>query len=99
MTYIVINELFVEQADEDLFETNFKASMKGTLDGVPGLQGASLAAPRTPGRGYLSILEFVDRTAYIKYLDSSAFTAAHQWPDHAPFNENQLAEFSRVLEL
>ena len=91
--------MFVDAADVEVFEKNFAASMKGTLTGVAGLTKARLLAPRTDERGYLSILEFVDRQAYQDFLGSEAFAAAHNWPDHAPFHSNQLAEFEPLLEL
>ena len=99
MTHLVVNELFVESGDVEEFERNFVASMKGTLAAVDGLVHARLVAPRTEGRGYLSVLEFVDHAAYARYLESEAFAAAHMWPDHAPFSHNQLAEFETRFEL
>lgn len=99
MTYVVINELFVDADDVAVFETNFSASMQGTLNGVPGLEAARLLAPAGDDRGYLSVLEFVDRSAYEAYRASPAFEAAHRWPDHAPFKRNQLAEFTERLRL
>lgn len=99
MSYIVINELSVEQTDVGAFETNFEASMRGTLGEVEGLMAARLLAPQTAGRGYLSVLEFVDQDAYQAFLKSPAFEAAHQWPDHAPFTEAKLAEFAELVRL
>lgn len=99
MSYTVINELFVEPDDVEVFEKNFAASMTGTLKDVEGLLGARLLAPKSDDRGYLSILEFNDRSAYEGYIASRAFAAAHTWPDHAPFYSNRLAEFSSILDL
>jgi len=99
MSYIVINELFVDQSEVDTFEQNFSASMTGTLADVDGLLKARLLAPRSHDSGHLSVLEFVDQTAYERYLGSEAFAAAHSWPDHAPFRSNRLSEFVQILEL
>ena len=99
LSYTVINELFVELVDAETFEKNFAASMTGTLKGVEGLLGARLLAPRSEDRGYLSVLEFADRSAYESYLSSPAFSEAHSWPDHAPFHSNRLSEFSSILDL
>lgn len=99
MTYVVINELFVDEGNEAVFEQNFAASMAGTLGQVDGLTTARLLAPQGPDRGYLSVLEFVDDDAYRRYLASDAFQAAHTWPDHAPFSRNQLAEFAAIFDM
>ncbi len=99
MTYIVVNELFVEAKDADTFEANFGASMRGTLGEVPGLMTARLLAPQSDDRGYLSVLEFSDKGSYDSYLISPAFAAAHQWPAHAPFSRNELGEFTQLMQL
>lgn len=99
MSYVVINELFVDTENTQAFETNFSESMIGTLGSVQGLTRARLLSPERPDRGYLSILEFTDRRAYDHYLDSAAFQEAHNWPNHAQFSSNELAEFVPVTEL
>jgi heme-degrading monooxygenase HmoA len=91
--FVVINELFVTDNNRATFERNFPASMHATLPGVPGLRLARLLHPREPGRGYLSILEFADDTAYAAYRASDAFHAAHNWPDHAPIDHSQLTTY------
>ena len=73
MSYVVINELFVDTENTEIFETNFSASMIGTLGSVEGLTKARLLSPERSDRGYLSVLEFTDRRAYEHYLDSDAF--------------------------
>jgi heme-degrading monooxygenase HmoA len=99
MSFIVCNELFVDKPDAEVFERNFGASMRGTLAEVPGLVAARLLAPTAPDRGYLSMLEFTDRGAYARYLDSEWFSAAHHWPDHAPIAHNRLSAYETVLAL
>ena len=99
MSYVVINELFVDPESAQLFEKNFAASMMGTLGSVHGLASARLLAPERPDRGYLSILEFADRSDYERYLGSEEFRAAHNWPDHAPFQRSELAEFVQIADL
>jgi heme oxygenase (mycobilin-producing) len=91
--FVVINELFVSPENRATFERNFPASMRGTLPGVPGLSAARLLRPDQPDRGYLSILEFVDDTAYAAYQASAAFGAAHTWPDHAPIDGSRLTTY------
>ena len=91
--FAVVNELFVTPANRAAFERNFPASMHATLPGVPGLRGARLLRPTQPGSGYLSILEFTNEAAYTAYRTSSAFHAAHTWPDHAPIDSNQLTTY------
>jgi heme oxygenase (mycobilin-producing) len=73
--------------------------MDATLPGVPGLRQARLLRPREPGRGYLSILEFADDTAYAAYRASNAFHAAHNWPDHAPIDHSQLTTYNVHTEI
>ncbi|WP_067570003.1 antibiotic biosynthesis monooxygenase family protein [Nocardia acidivorans] len=97
--FVVINELFVAQANEPVFERNFAASMHGTLTGVPGLTAARLLRPRQDGRGYLSVLEFTDEAAYSAFLESEAFTAAHHWPDHAPIDSSRLTTYETVTRV
>jgi heme-degrading monooxygenase HmoA len=99
MTFVVSNELFVEPANAETFERNFAASMRGTLPQVPGLVGARLLTPGETGRGYLSVLEFVDRDAYLRYRESRWFAAAHRWPDHAPIDRNRLTTYDTILSL
>ncbi len=99
MTVTVCNELFVNEPDMEAFERNFGASMQGTLPHVEGLVSARLLAPAEPERGYLSVLEFVDEEAYVRYLDSEWFVAAHRWPDHAPIDHNKLTTYKTLLAL
>lgn len=91
--FVVINELFVTPENRATFERNFPASMRGTLPGVAGLSSARLLRPEQADRGYLSVLEFVDQAAYAAYRASSAFAAAHTWPDHAPIDGSRLATY------
>ncbi|MET8423813.1 antibiotic biosynthesis monooxygenase family protein [Nocardia sp. NPDC004860] len=97
--FVVVNELFVADADREVFERNFGASMRGTLSAVPGLVGARLMRAREVGRGYVSMLEFADEAAYIGYLQSDAFRAAHDWPDHAPIESNVLSTYSVITDV
>lgn len=99
MSHVVCNELFVNEPDVEAFETNFAASMRGTLPSVPGLVAARLLRPHEPGRAFVSILEFANSDAYLQYLDSAWFTAAHQWPDHAPIDHNRLTTYETIVEL
>jgi heme-degrading monooxygenase HmoA len=91
--FVVVNELFVSPANRAAFERNFPVSMHATLPGVPGLRDARLLRPSQPDGGYLSILEFTDEAAYAAYRTSSAFHAAHTWPDHAPIDSNRLITY------
>ncbi|MFJ9370901.1 antibiotic biosynthesis monooxygenase family protein [Nocardia sp. NPDC101769] len=93
MMFVVINELFVANENRAVFERNFAASMRDTLQDVDGLRGARLLRPAELGRGYLSILEFTEERAYSAYLESDAFQAAHHWPDHAPIDGNRLTTY------
>jgi heme-degrading monooxygenase HmoA len=97
--FVVINELFVTRDNQDEFERNFPASMRGTLPGVPGLRGARLLRPNEPDRGYMSVLEFTDGAAYQAYRASDAFRAAHAWPDHAPIGSNRLTTYDVRFEI
>ncbi|MFF0632799.1 antibiotic biosynthesis monooxygenase family protein [Nocardia sp. NPDC004151] len=97
--FVVINELFVADADTPVFERNFGASMHGTLAGVPGLLRARLLGPRDDDRAYLSILEFADEDAYARFLTSDAFAAAHRWPGHAPIRSSRLTTYTTVTEV
>ena len=97
--FVVINELFVNPENRAIFERNFPASMRGTLQGVPGLHTARLLQPQEPGRGYLSVLEFADTAAYDAYRVSEAFRAAHTWPDHAPIDSNRLTTYHVNVEI
>lgn len=99
MSYIVINELMVEPEDAAVFERNFEASMRGTLEDVEGLESAQLLSPQTTDRGYLSVLNFSSQPHYEAYLESPAFAAAHSWPEHAPFSASKLAEFVELVQL
>ncbi len=99
MAHIVSNELFVADDDVQAFEDNFSASMKGTLGDVPGLLGARLLRPLTAGSGYLSVLAFEDEAAYEAYLTSEAFAAAHNWPEHAPFERSRLTTYETMFVL
>ena len=99
MTFVVSNELFVEEADTEIFEKNFSAAMRATLSGVPGLITAHLLAPVESGRGYLSVLRFENQTAYSNYLESEAFVAAHRWPDHAPISDARLTTYETIVEV
>ncbi|GAB2539856.1 antibiotic biosynthesis monooxygenase family protein [Nocardia heshunensis] len=96
--FVVINELFVAAENRAVFETNFAASMQGTMQEVDGLRGARLLQPTEPDRGYLSILEFSDERAYSAYLESDAFRAAHHWPDHAPIDGNRLSTYEVLTD-
>ena len=97
--FVVVNELFVTPVNRATFERNFPASMRATLPGVPGLCAARLLNPSEPGRGYLSILEFADDAAYTAYRASSSFRAAHNWPDHAPIDNNRLTTYHVHTEI
>jgi heme-degrading monooxygenase HmoA len=99
MSFIVCNELYVNEDDVESFERNFGASMRGTLPEVAGLIGARLLRPKEEGRGYLSVLEFIDEGAYDTYLSSDAFVAAHRWPEHAPFDHNHLSSYDTLLTI
>ncbi|MRH86792.1 antibiotic biosynthesis monooxygenase [Nocardia sp. SYP-A9097] len=97
--FVVSNELFVATENREVFERNFAASMHGTLTGIPGLIAARLMRPRETDRGYLSVLEFTDETAYSAFRASEAFAAAHNWPDHAPIDHARLTTYEVHTEI
>lgn len=94
--FTVVNELFVDPKNRSTFEQNFGAGMHGTLGQVPGLIFGRLLRPVELDRGYCSVLEFTDEQAYVDYLQSDAFRAAHTWPDHAPIDDSRLSSYQVV---
>lgn len=75
--YTVINRIQVPVAGPSAFEEQFTRSMQCTLAGVGGLLSARLLRPVREGGAYLAVMEFSSREAFLGWMRSPAFRAAH----------------------
>lgn len=75
--YIVMNRIDVGPDQAEGFETHFAASMRSTLNGVPGLRRTSLLRPVGPNQPYLSTMEFDSQDDFLAWMRSDSFRAAH----------------------
>lgn len=75
--YTVINRIPVPVAGPSAFEEHFTQGMQGSLAGVDGLLGARLLRPEREGGAYLAVMEFTSREAFLGWMRSPAFRAAH----------------------
>jgi heme-degrading monooxygenase HmoA len=75
--YTVINRIQVPGTGTAGFEEHFAGSMHATLADVDGLVGARLLRPEREGGAYLAIMDFTSRDAFLGWMRSPAFRAAH----------------------
>ncbi|TQJ92155.1 antibiotic biosynthesis monooxygenase [Streptomyces sp. SLBN-31] len=75
--YTVMNRIPVPAAGAVAFEERFAASMRETLPGVPGLVTARLLRPQHAGGAYAAVMDFTSRDAFMAWMGSPAFRAAH----------------------
>ncbi|MDC2960351.1 antibiotic biosynthesis monooxygenase [Streptomyces gilvifuscus] len=75
--YTVMNRIPVPAAGAAAFEERFARSMRETLPGVPGLVAARLLRPQHEGGAYAAVMDFTSRDAFMAWMDSPAFRAAH----------------------
>lgn len=81
--YVVVNRLDITPDTAEAFEEVFANSMRSTLGGVPGLRRSTLMRPEGEGLPYLSTMEFESEEAFMAWLKSDSFKAAHS-DDQAP---------------
>ena len=81
--YIVHNRIEVPADEADAFQEVFTASMRTTLDGVPGLSRTTLLKPTKEGQPWVSTMEFDTKDDFMAWLGSESFKAAHA-NVHAP---------------
>jgi heme-degrading monooxygenase HmoA len=75
--YVVHNRIEVGPEGADAFESAFTASMRTTLQGVPGLRRSLLMRPAKPGQPYVSTMEFDSADDFRAWMKSDSFRAAH----------------------
>ncbi|MEU9394749.1 antibiotic biosynthesis monooxygenase family protein [Streptomyces sp. NPDC048324] len=75
--YTVMNRIPVPAAGATAFEERFAASMRETLPGVIGLVGARLLRPQGEDGTYVAVMDFTTRDAFLAWMRSPAFHAAH----------------------
>lgn len=75
--YVVHNRIEVGPDDAAAFEEAFVASMRTTLDGVPGLRRSLLMRPAGPGQPYVATMEFDSKDDFRAWMGSDSFRAAH----------------------
>ena len=75
--YVVHNRIEVTSEQAPSFEEAFRASMRETLAGVPGLRRSLLLRPTRPGDPYVSTMEFDSVDDFRAWMKSDSFKAAH----------------------
>ena len=87
--YVVHNRIDVPADAVDGIEKVFVESMQTTLAGVPGLLRSTLLKPAASGPSaaadgpYVATMEFESKDAFLAWLKSDSFKAAHS-DDQAP---------------
>jgi len=75
--FVVHNRISAPTENADAFEESFVASMRTTLEGVPGLVRSTLMKPAGGEHPYVSTMEFDSRDSFLAWMKSDSFKAAH----------------------
>lgn len=100
MSYTVMNRIQVDAGEAGRFEEVFAASMRSTLNGVPGLIRANLLRPASAGRPYVSVMEFTTPDAFRAWMKSDSFAAAHSGASQeAAVGDSAIEVFDTVIDM
>lgn len=75
--FVVHNRINPAADTAEDFEQSFAASMRSTLDGIPGLLRSTLMKPAGENQPYVSTMEFDSKDSFLAWMRSDSFRAAH----------------------
>ncbi|AEA23987.1 antibiotic biosynthesis monooxygenase family protein [Pseudonocardia benzenivorans] len=96
--YVVHNRIEVTAEQAAAFEETFTASMRATLNGVPGLRRSLLLRPAKAGGAYVSTMEFDSADDFRAWMRSDSFKAAHSDTQAPGMQAPSAIELFDVLE-
>ncbi len=75
--FVVHNRIDTPAEAAEAFEQHFAESMRTNLSGVDGLVRSTLMRPAEEGKPYVAAMEFESRDAFLAWMRSDSFRAAH----------------------
>ena len=96
--FVVHNRINPSAENTDAFEKSFVASMRATLEGVPGLVRSTLMKPAGGDQPYVSTMEFDSRDSFLAWMKSDSFKAAHASVDAPGMQMPSSIESFTVIE-